>query len=76
MNWEEIQKKWPDLKRRIAADEPELDTDGLERTEQGRRQLLLLIEAKYGAAAPVAEETASAIVEDREDSADGSGEPG
>ena len=54
MNWSDIQAQWPDLKARIRADHPEFDTDELERTDEGRSQLLQLIEAKYGSTEPMA----------------------
>lgn len=56
MNWDDIQHYWPDLKRKLAKDHPDLDTDALERTPEGRTRLLQLIDAKYGAARPLADD--------------------
>lgn len=67
MNWNDIQAHWPDLKARIRAEHPEYDTDDLERTEEGRRQLLMLIEAKYGSTEPMAEDEVEEIVEEESD---------
>ena len=64
MNWSDIQAHWPDLKARIRAEHPEFDTDELERTDEGRRQLLQLIEARYGATGPMAEEEVDEIVKE------------
>lgn len=65
MNWDEIQNHWPELKRAIRAEHPDLDTDRLEQTAEGRRQLLQLIDAKYGAAKPKADEDLDHIVSDQ-----------
>ena len=67
MNWNEIQQHWPDLKARIRAEHPDVDADALERTEQGRRQLLQLLEAKYGSTQPVAQTRVDDMVEDDTD---------
>lgn len=64
MNWSEIQAHWPDLKARIHAEHPELETDELERTEEGRRQIMQLIEAKYGSTEPMAETEVDDIVKE------------
>ena len=64
MNWSDIEAHWPDLKARIRADHPEFDTDELERTDEGRRQLLQLIEARYGSTEPMAEEDIDEIVKE------------
>lgn len=64
MNWNDIQARWPDLKARIRAEHPEFDTDELERTDEGRRQLLQLIEARYGSTEPVAETRVDEILEE------------
>lgn len=55
MNWDDIQKHWPEIKKTLHADHPELNSDRLEKTTEGRHRLLQLIDAKYGAAKPMAE---------------------
>ena len=67
MNWNDIQSQWPELKARIRAEHPEVETDELEKTTEGRRQLLQLIEAKYGVSAPVAEKPVDKMLGDKTD---------
>ena len=68
MNWDDIQQHWPELKKSLRQDHPDLDTDSLETSPEGRRQLLQLIDAKYGAARPIAEEDVDYLVEKEEKS--------
>lgn len=67
MNWDELQDRWPELKRTLRDNHPDLDTDALEQTPQGRQQLMQLIDAKYGAAQPRAEEDLDALLGNRDD---------
>ncbi|MEO1154323.1 MAG: hypothetical protein AAFR34_02650 [Pseudomonadota bacterium] len=66
MTWDDIQKYWPDLRDRLRADHPDLSADELERTPEGRRQLLQLIEAKYGTSKPIADDTVEGILGNKE----------
>ena len=67
MNFDEIQKRWPELKRRLKERYPDLPEEDLEKTEGGRRQILMLIEAEYGAAKPKDEEDLDAILKGEDD---------
>jgi len=67
MKFNEIEQRWPELKRRLKERYPDLPDEGLEKTEGGRRQLLLLIEAEYGSTDPKAEEDLDAILKGNED---------
>lgn len=67
MNWNEIQHRWPELKARIHEEHPDVRTEELERTSEGRRQLLQLIEAQYGTSKPAAEGDVDRLVEGKDD---------
>ncbi len=62
MHWNEIEENWPELKKRIRTEHPDIDADALEKTEQGRRQLLQLLEAQYGLSQPVADDRVEELV--------------
>lgn len=67
LHWKDIEAQWPELKQRIRSDHPEFDTDELERTDQGRRQILLLVEARYGSSEPLANTRVDEIIGDQTD---------
>lgn len=67
MNWEDIEKHWPELKRDIRKRHPDVQADELEKTPEGRRQLLQLIDAKYGASRPIAEQDLDHILKGDDD---------
>ncbi|WP_299046414.1 hypothetical protein [uncultured Tateyamaria sp.] len=46
MNWDGIQAHWPALKRSLRKEHPDLDLDALERTPEGRRHVLQLLDAR------------------------------
>lgn len=64
MNWDDIQKHWPELKRSLRDKHPDLDTDALETSPEGRRQLLQLIDASYGFAEPKGGDEVDRLVND------------
>ena len=67
MKFNEIQEHWPELKQRLKERYPELPDEDLEKTEGGRRQLLMLIEAEYGSTDPKAEENLDEILKGKDD---------
>ncbi|APX10537.1 hypothetical protein [Tateyamaria omphalii] len=64
MNWDEIQEHWPALKKSLRKEHPDLDMNALETTPEGRRQLLQLLDARYGFAAPKAEGDVDRLVDE------------
>lgn len=62
MQRDDIERRWPELKTRIADHYGDIPEEDLERAHGARRELLMLIAAQYGRTGPQADEELDRIM--------------